>query len=33
VLLLFDLEINPMTSELEGDLGILKMYLHAENEA
>jgi len=28
-----DLEINPMTLKLEGDLNILKMYLHAENEA
>jgi len=28
-----DLEINPMTLKLEGDLYILKMYPHAENEA
>jgi len=27
-----DLDINPMTSEFEGDLNILKMYLHTENE-
>jgi len=35
VLLLFynrDLEINPLTLKLEGDLHILKMYLHTENE-
>jgi len=28
-----DLEINPMTLKLEGDLNILKMYRHTENEA
>jgi len=28
-----DLDINPMTLKLEGDLDILKTYLHAENEA
>jgi len=28
-----DLEINPMTLKLKGDLAILKMYLHTENEA
>jgi len=28
-----DLELNPMTLKLEDDLDILKMYLHAENEA
>jgi len=28
-----DLEINPMTLKVEGDLDILKMYLHTENEA
>jgi len=28
-----DLEIDPMTLKLEGDLDILKMYLHTENEA
>jgi len=28
-----DLEINPMTLKLEGDLDILKMYRHTENEA
>jgi len=27
-----DLDINPMTLNLEGDLDILKMYLHTENE-
>jgi len=27
-----DLDINLMTSKLEGNLDILKMYLHAENE-
>jgi len=27
-----DLDINPMTSKLEGELDILKIYLHAENE-
>jgi len=27
-----DLDINPMTLKLEGDLDILKMYLHTENE-
>jgi len=27
-----DLEINPTTLKLEGDLDILKMYLHTENE-
>jgi len=33
-LLLFvtDLEINAMTLKLEGDLDILKMYRHTENE-
>jgi len=28
-----DLEINHMTLKLEGDLDILKMYLHTKNEA
>jgi len=28
-----DLWTNPMTLKLEGDLDILKLYLHAENEA
>jgi len=28
-----DLDINPMTLKLEGDLDILKMYPHTENEA
>jgi len=28
-----DLEINPMTLKLQGDLDILTMYLHTENEA
>jgi len=28
-----DLEINSMTLKLEGDLSILKIYLHTENEA
>jgi len=28
-----DLEVNAMTLKLEGDLDILKMYLHTENEA
>jgi len=28
-----DLEINPMTFKLEGDLDILKMYPHSETEA
>jgi len=28
-----DLEINPMTLKLKGDLDILKMYFRAENEA
>jgi len=28
-----DLEINPVTLKLEGDLDILKMYLHTKNEA
>jgi len=28
-----DLEINFMTLKLEGDLDILKMYLHTENKA
>jgi len=28
-----DLEINPLTLKLEGDLDILKMYLYIENEA
>jgi len=28
-----DLEINPVTLKLEGDLDILKMYLLTENEA
>jgi len=28
-----DLEINPMTLKLEGDLDILKIYLHTKNEA
>jgi len=35
-LLLFcncNLEINPVTFKLEGDLDILKMYPHTENEA
>jgi len=27
-----DLDINPMTLKLEGDLDILKMYLHTEDE-
>jgi len=27
-----DLEIKPMTLKLEGDLDILKMYLHIENK-
>jgi len=27
-----DLEINPMTLKLEGDLNILKIYLHTENK-
>jgi len=27
-----DLDVNPMTLKLEGDLDILKMYLHTENE-
>jgi len=27
-----DLEINPVTLKLEGDLNILKMYLQTENE-
>jgi len=27
-----DLDINPMTLKLEGDLDILKMYFHIENE-
>jgi len=27
-----DLEINPMTLKLEGDLDILKMHLHTESE-
>jgi len=27
-----DLDINPMTLKLDGDLDILKMYLHTENE-
>jgi len=29
----FDLEINPMTLKLKGDLDIQKMHLRAENEA
>jgi len=36
VVLLFcvhDLEINPLTLKLEGDLDIVKLYLHTENEA
>jgi len=28
-----DLDINPLTLKLEGDLDILKMYPHTENEA
>jgi len=28
-----DLEINPITLKLEGELNILNMYLHTENEA
>jgi len=28
-----DLEINPVTLKLEGDLDIVKMYPHTENEA
>jgi len=28
-----DLEINPMTLKLDGDLDMLKMYLYTENEA
>jgi len=28
-----DLDINPITLKLEGDLDILKMYLHTEHEA
>jgi len=28
-----DLEINAMTLKLEGDVDILKMYLHTESEA
>jgi len=28
-----DIEINPMILKLEGDLNILQIYLHAENEA
>jgi len=28
-----DLDINPMTFKPEGDLNILKMYFHTENEA
>jgi len=28
-----DLEINPMTLKVKGDLDVLKMYLHTENEA
>jgi len=28
-----DLDINPTTLKLEGDLDILKMYVHTENEA
>jgi len=28
----FDLDINSMTLKLEGDLDILKMYFHTENE-
>jgi len=27
-----DLDINPMILKVEGDLDILKMYLHTENE-
>jgi len=27
-----DVEISPLTLKLEGDLDILKMYLHTENE-
>jgi len=27
-----DLDINPVTLKLKGDVDILKMYLHAENE-
>jgi len=27
-----DLDINPMTKKLEGDLDILKMHLHTKNE-
>jgi len=27
-----DLDMNPMTLKLEGDLDILKMYLHIDNE-
>jgi len=27
-----DLDINPMTLKFEGDLDIVKMYLHTENE-
>jgi len=27
-----DLDINPMTYKLEGDLNTLEMYLHTENE-
>jgi len=28
-----DLEINPMSLKLEGDLDILMVYLHPDNEA
>jgi len=28
-----DLDINPMTLKLEGDLDVLKTYHHTENEA
>jgi len=28
-----DLDINPMTLKLEGDLDILKMYVHTGNKA
>jgi len=28
-----DLETNPLTLKLEGDLDVVKMYLHTENEA
>jgi len=27
-----DLDVNPMTLKIEGDLDILKTYLHTENE-